>query len=975
MCSVPIGDIEVSFPFNPYPAQVEYMQAVINALNNGTNALLESPTGTGKTLCLLCATLAWLEERRKNERIKCLNEQAGMTRVMYCSRTHAQLSQVIRELKRTRYGSVFSMSILGSREHMCVHPQVLNLRTAHAQQSMCNTLREEKNCRYYRGFQSRSSQNAIEINDSEVHDMEDLVSKGRSCGFCPYYMEREQAKEADIVFLPYNYMFDLSLRKQLPFEVKKSILIVDEAHNLPSILGSSSCMNLLPLDLTNAIHDCSRALAMQRLMMESASDDDPQESLMDEQEISSLKIILCGLETRINEEKNEQNEKSTKTSNKIVVTSSEEIVREGSYMIPFLAKALITKKLFTGGNQQGGGINDVMTKAITILAQSEGAATGLAKVQQFLNFVFEHNDEGDEDACRFVIQSVKGMDGRQMQRSLGYWCLDTSRTVQRLVSGLRSLLLTSGTLSPLDHFAAELGLCFDVSLKGSHVIQPHQVVGSVLCKGPGGERLNGSYVFRGRTDYQVGLGMCLVNLARHTPGGVLVFFPSYAALGTAVAVWRAGGEEKEKKEKEGEEGAGELTVWGRLAALKPVFVEPASAADLPAIVAAFQRAVDAAPARGAILLAVCRGKISEGVDFADHHGRCVVVAGIPFANHTDLFVRLKRDYITSVAPQRPKVQGKLFTGDDWYINESMRAVNQCVGRVIRHKDDYGAVLLADERYANQLGGLSKWVGERCSVHREFRETYACIAKFFASFRRRMCDGLLRSSNCTDSSSSFYNTTISGSVTLGSISMVPKAEEIPDSAEKAKRFAAEQMNKVTAEKVGQIQKCLAEAEEVPSLALHDSFPTSKETPVSALSPLPLPSTITRSETVSQPPLFKKQVLPVLPALPESKEKTEVKTLVGSTSKEFCLFMKKKLQPASYDKFRDKLKQIASIRDTPNLSVDAKKRGLDAAVDDLAVLFREAAAEHEKDLLLAFAQHIPAEFRPYFTHLLQKRRRAS
>jgi len=53
-----IEGIEISFPYEPYKPQVEYMKAVIKALNGKKNALLQSPTGTGKTLSLLCACLA-----------------------------------------------------------------------------------------------------------------------------------------------------------------------------------------------------------------------------------------------------------------------------------------------------------------------------------------------------------------------------------------------------------------------------------------------------------------------------------------------------------------------------------------------------------------------------------------------------------------------------------------------------------------------------------------------------------------------------------------------------------------------------------------------------------------------------------------------------------------------------------------------------------------------------------------------------
>jgi len=48
------------FPYKPYACQEDYMRTVIRALNKREYAALESPTGTGKTLCLLIATLGWL---------------------------------------------------------------------------------------------------------------------------------------------------------------------------------------------------------------------------------------------------------------------------------------------------------------------------------------------------------------------------------------------------------------------------------------------------------------------------------------------------------------------------------------------------------------------------------------------------------------------------------------------------------------------------------------------------------------------------------------------------------------------------------------------------------------------------------------------------------------------------------------------------------------------------------------------------
>ena len=75
----------------------------------------------------------------------------------------------------------------------------------------------------------------------------------------------------------------------------------------------------------------------------------------------------------------------------------------------------------------------------------------------------------------------------------------------------------------------------------------------------------------------------------------------------------------------------------------------------------------------------------------------------------EVFVQMKIcDLIlTSLLPSSPAdlhasiSSQKSLSGRDWYQQQAYRAVNQAVGRVIRHRMDYGAIILCDERWGSQ----------------------------------------------------------------------------------------------------------------------------------------------------------------------------------------------------------------------------------------------------------------------------------
>jgi Fanconi anemia group J protein len=76
---------------------------------------------------------------------------------------------------------------------------------------------------------------------------------------------------------------------------------------------------------------------------------------------------------------------------------------------------------------------------------------------------------------------------------LHFWCLNPAVCFDELKNTCRSIVLTSGTLSPIVTFASELDVKFPVTLEADHVIDKKQVWVGTLSHGPSGHNLNATY--------------------------------------------------------------------------------------------------------------------------------------------------------------------------------------------------------------------------------------------------------------------------------------------------------------------------------------------------------------------------------------------------------------------------------------------------------------------------------------------------
>lgn len=237
--------------FFPYaevrPFQDQFIKTIFSAVEEGCSVAIEGSNGLGKTIAALSACLPKAFEKN--------------LKILYVARTHRQHDRVIEELKTiSRKQSVSGLSVRG-RHEMCLNRFVKdNAQDARAVMEICELLKTKNRCLYYRNIEEKKSQ-CSQLQQrilSQPHSASEILRACQNKGFCPYELTKTCLTDVNVIALSYLYIFEPTIRnaflKNLDLPLSKTILIIDEAHNLPeTAVGiASSSLTLFALKQAQA---------------------------------------------------------------------------------------------------------------------------------------------------------------------------------------------------------------------------------------------------------------------------------------------------------------------------------------------------------------------------------------------------------------------------------------------------------------------------------------------------------------------------------------------------------------------------------------------------------------------------------------------------------------------------------------------------------------------------------------------------
>lgn len=265
---------------------------------------------------------------------------------------------------------------------------------------------------------------------------------------------------------------------------------------------------------------------------------------------------------------------------------------------------------------------------------------------------------------------------------LHFTCLDAAIAIKPVFERFRTVIITSGTLSPLEMYPKMLGFDAVVQESYSMTLGRRSFLPMIVTKGSDQAAISSSFAVR--TDLPVvrNYGNLLTEFAKITPDGMVVFFPSYFYMESIISMWQG------------------MNILEEVWKYKLILVETPDAQETAVALETYRTAC--CNGTGAVMFCVARGKVSEGIDFDHQYGRAVLCIGVPYQYTESLILKARLDFLRETYRIKE---------NDFLSFDAMRHAAQCLGRVLRGKDDYGIMVLADRRFPKKRNQLPKWINQ------------------------------------------------------------------------------------------------------------------------------------------------------------------------------------------------------------------------------------------------------------------------
>ncbi|XP_063496874.1 ATP-dependent DNA helicase DDX11 isoform X3 [Symphalangus syndactylus] len=595
-------------------------------------------------------------------------EEEHVTKIYYCSRTHSQLAQFVHEVKKSPFGKDVRLVSLGSRQNLCVNEDVKSLgsvqlindrcvdmqRSRHekkkvAEEEKPKRRRQEKQaaCPFYNHEQMGLLRDEAL---ADVKDIEQLLALGKEARACPYYGSRLAIPAAQM-------LLHAATRQAAGIRLQDQVVIIDEAHNLIDTITGMHSVEVSGSQLCQAHSQLLQYMERYGKRLKAKN------LMYLKQILYLLEKFVAVLGGNIKQNPNTQSLSQTGTELKTIndFLFQSQIDNINLFKVQrYCEKSMISRKLFGFTERYGAvlssreqpklagfqqflqSLQPRMTEALAAPADESQAsaprpASPLMHIEGFLAALTTANQDG---------RVILSRQGSLSQSTLKFLLLNPAVHFAQVVKECRAVVIAGGTMQPVSDFRQQLLACAGVEAERvvefscGHVIPPDNILPLVICSGISNQPLEFTFQKRELPQMMDEAGRILCNLCGVVPGGVVCFFPSYEYLRQVHAHWEKGG------------------LLDRLATRKKIFQEPKSAHQVEQVLLAYSRCIQGCSQErgrvtGALLLSVVGGKMSEGINFSDNLGRCVVMVGMPFPNIRSPELQEKMAYLDQTLSPRP----------------------------------------------------------------------------------------------------------------------------------------------------------------------------------------------------------------------------------------------------------------------------------------------------------------------------------